>query len=129
MGDVIDHDESKEAFTLIAITGIKDPLRPGVPDAVKKCQEGGIIVRMVTGDHIETAKFIARDAGILTNPNQIAMTGPAFRVMSDAEKASTIPQLRVLARSSPMDKEILVRWLKEHVCQPVCFFHLRKSKI
>jgi calcium-translocating P-type ATPase len=115
VGDVIDHDESKEAFTLIAITGIKDPLRPGVNEAVKKCQEGGIIVRMVTGDHIETAKFIARDAHILTNPNQIAMTGPAFRVMSDAEKASIIPQLRVLARSSPMDKEILVRWLKEHV--------------
>jgi calcium-translocating P-type ATPase len=113
LGEVIDHDESQEAFTLLAITGIKDPLRPGVPSAVKKCQQAGIIVRMVTGDHIETAKFIARDAGILTSPSQIAMTGPDFRAMTDSEKAEIIPRLRVLARSSPLDKEILVRWLKE----------------
>ena len=50
--------------------------------------------------------------GILTNPRQIAMTGPDFRSMTEAEKAETIPRLRVLARSSPLDKEILVRWLK-----------------
>jgi Ca2+-transporting ATPase len=113
LGEVIDHDDAQEAFTLLAITGIKDPLRPGVPAAVKKCQNAGIIVRMVTGDHIETAKFIARDAGILTSPAQIAMTGPDFRAMTDSEKAEIIPRLRVLARSSPLDKEVLVRWLKE----------------
>lgn len=113
-GEVIDHDESVEAFVLMGITGIKDPLRPGVPEAVKRCQEAGIIVRMVTGDHIETAKFIARDAGILTSPHQVAMTGPDFRAMTDAEKDEVIPKLRVLARSSPLDKEILVRWLKAH---------------
>lgn len=113
-GEVIDHDENSESLVLLAITGIKDPLRPGVKEAVKSCQEAGIVVRMVTGDHIETAKFISRDAGILTSPNQLAITGPDFRAMTDAEKEEVIPRLRVLARSSPLDKETLVRWLKEH---------------
>ena len=110
--EILDHDESAEAFVLIGVAGIKDPLRPGVKEAVKKCQHAGIVVRMVTGDHLQTAKFIARECGILTNPSQIAITGPEFRAMTDAEKADVIPRMRVLARSSPLDKEILVRWLK-----------------
>jgi calcium-translocating P-type ATPase len=110
--EVLDHKASDESFTLLAITGIKDPLRDGVREAVRACQNAGIIVRMVTGDHIDTACFIARDAGILTSPDQAAVLGVDFRSMTDAEKAERIPNLRVLARSSPTDKEILVRWLK-----------------
>ena len=53
-------------LTLMAVTGIKDPCRPGVREAVEKCQRAGVKVRMVTGDNIFTAKAIAAECGILT---------------------------------------------------------------
>ena len=53
--------ESK--LVLDGIFGIKDPLRPDVKDAVAKCQTSGILVRMVTGDNVTTAKAIARECG------------------------------------------------------------------
>lgn len=53
-------------LTLIAIAGIKDPLRKEIPEAIKKCKAAGISVRMVTGDNINTAVAIAKDAGILS---------------------------------------------------------------
>eukprot|EP00455_Lapot_gusevi_P037054 TRINITY_DN4130_c0_g1_i9.p1 TRINITY_DN4130_c0_g1~~TRINITY_DN4130_c0_g1_i9.p1 ORF type:complete len:506 (+),score=209.48 TRINITY_DN4130_c0_g1_i9:176-1519(+) len=112
-GKPIDHDESQEAFTLIAIPGIQDPLREGVPEAVRRCQNAGIVVRMVTGDHPETARTIAREAGILSNPNQLVMIGPDFRALTDAERDELLPRMRVLARSSPQDKAVLVRWLRK----------------
>lgn len=52
-------------LTLIAIAGIKDPLRKEIPEAIKKCKSAGITVRMVTGDNMNTAIAIAKDAGIL----------------------------------------------------------------
>ena len=51
---------------LDALVGIADPLREDVIDAVATCQRAGIFVRMVTGDNLETARAIAREAGILT---------------------------------------------------------------
>lgn len=50
---------------LIGITGIQDPLREGVAEAIKKCHLAGINVRMVTGDNLITAQAIAKDCGIL----------------------------------------------------------------
>lgn len=52
-------------MTIVALVGIKDPLRNEIPDAVKICKNAGIIVRMVTGDNPETAIAIAKEAGIL----------------------------------------------------------------
>lgn len=52
-------------MTLICIAGIKDPLRKEIPEAIKKCRSAGITVRMVTGDNVNTAVAIAKDAGIL----------------------------------------------------------------
>jgi Ca2+ transporting ATPase len=49
------------------MVGIKDPLRDGIADAVKRCHEGGVIVRMVTGDNKNTAIAIAKEAGILNH--------------------------------------------------------------
>jgi len=70
---------------------------------------------MVTGDHLETAKYIARDAGILTADHHVAMTGAEFRVLLNSKEAeNVIPNLRVLARSKPEDKQVLVKWLKDH---------------
>jgi Ca2+-transporting ATPase len=49
----------------LGLAGIKDPLKKGIPEAVNKCKQAGIIVRMVTGDIKETAVAIAKDANII----------------------------------------------------------------
>ncbi len=99
-------------MVFVGMVGIKDPLRPGVPEAVRLCQKAGVVVRMVTGDNLMTAEAIARDCGIL-QPNSIVLEGPVFRNMSKAQQDEIIPRLHVLARSSPEDKRILVKRLKD----------------
>ncbi|KAF2788731.1 calcium-translocating P-type ATPase [Melanomma pulvis-pyrius CBS 109.77] len=99
-------------MVFLAVVGIQDPLRPSVRDAVKDCQHAGVYVRMVTGDNVMTAKAIAEDCGILV-PGGVVMEGPAFRKLSKKEMDAVIPKLCVLARSSPEDKRILVKRLKE----------------
>ena len=98
-------------MTFIGVVGIQDPLRDGVPHAVKQCQMAGIVVRMVTGDNLTTATAIATECGIKT-PDGIVMEGPKFRQLPDAELDRILPNLQVLARSSPEDKRILVARLK-----------------
>uniref|UniRef100_A0A915D7F1 P-type Ca(2+) transporter n=1 Tax=Ditylenchus dipsaci TaxID=166011 RepID=A0A915D7F1_9BILA len=105
-------------LTAIAITGIQDPVRPEVPDAIAKCQRAGITVRMVTGDNINTARSIATSCGIL-KPNEdfIALEGKDFNArirdengeVSQAKLDQIWPKLRVLARAQPTDKYILVK--------------------
>ncbi|CEG77142.1 Putative Calcium-translocating P-type ATPase, PMCA-type [Rhizopus microsporus] len=99
-------------LTLLGIVGIEDPLREGVTDAVAACQRAGVCVRMVTGDNMMTAKSIARQCGIYVN-GSIALDGSSFRKMSRQERQSILPQLRVLARSSPEDKRLLVNDLRQ----------------
>ncbi|KAG2453779.1 hypothetical protein HYH02_001989 [Chlamydomonas schloesseri] len=106
--DAVDRD-----LIAVAIVGIKDPVRKEVPDAVITCQKAGIVVRMVTGDNIHTAQHIARECGLLTDGDAIAMEGPVFRAMPAAELIPLLPRLRVLARSSPEDKLTLVSLLKK----------------
>ncbi|KAL5543642.1 hypothetical protein UlMin_007426 [Ulmus minor] len=100
-----------EDYTLIAVVGIKDPVRPGVKEAVQACLAAGITVRMVTGDNINTAKAIAKECGILTEDG-LAIEGPAFRNMSPDEMNELLPKLQVMARSMPLDKHTLVTVLK-----------------
>eukprot|EP01039_Chlorochromonas_danica_P006079 gene6079-6693_t len=102
-----DPEELECELVLDAILGIKDPLRPDVPEAVRQCQQAGIFVRMVTGDNIETAKAIAKECGILTEGG-LAMEGPDFRRLTPRQLDEILPRLQVLARSSPDDKHTLV---------------------
>ncbi|KZV47281.1 calcium-transporting ATPase 11, plasma membrane-type [Dorcoceras hygrometricum] len=108
------YDESilDDNYTLLAVIGIKDPVRPGVKEAVKTCLNAGIVVRMVTGDNIHTAKAIARECGILTDDG-IAIEGPDFREKSNQEMQEIIPKLQVMARSLPLDKHKLVTLLRK----------------
>ncbi|QIX01702.1 hypothetical protein AMS68_007219 [Peltaster fructicola] len=99
-------------MTFLGLFGIQDPLRPGVAESVQDCLLAGVFPRMVTGDNIVTAKAIAKECGILT-ANGAAIEGPVFRKMSKAEQLKLIPKLQVMARSSPDDKRILVKRLKE----------------
>jgi Ca2+-transporting ATPase len=113
------HDEAGEVpfeslaqdLTLIGITGIEDPLREGVRDAVTKCHRAGVTVKMCTGDNVLTARSIATQCGIFT-PGGIIMEGPVFRQLSQSDMIEIVPRLQVLARSSPEDKKVLVETLK-----------------
>lgn len=104
-------DIPESGYTLIAVVGIKDPLRPGVKEAVEICLAAGIIVRMVTGDNINTAKAIARECGILTEGG-LAIEGPDFRTKTTEELDEIAPRIQVMARSSPTDKYDLVKHLR-----------------
>ncbi|KAL6240788.1 plasma membrane calcium [Rhinocladiella similis] len=108
-----DFDDVFHDMTWIGVVGIHDPLREGVVEAVAQCQHSGVVVRMVTGDNVTTARAIALDCGILHSDEPSAvMEGPKFRQLSDKEMDAALPKLRVLARSSPEDKRILVSRLK-----------------
>jgi hypothetical protein len=95
-------------YTFYAMCGIEDPLRPEVKESVRVCQKAGIRVRMVTGDNRDTAEAIARQCGILTEGG-LVVEGPEFRRMSIAEVDALLPRLQVMARSSPDDKNWLVK--------------------
>jgi P-type Ca2+ transporter type 2C len=110
---VDDVDNFESDLTLDGLFGIIDPLRADVVDAVRTCQSAGVFVRMVTGDNIETAKAIATSCGILT-PGGIAMEGPEFRKLTPQQLDDILPNLQVLARSSPNDKYTLVCRLNGH---------------
>ena len=97
---------------LIGITGIEDPLREGVRDAVAKCNHAGVTVKMCTGDNVLTARSIATQCGIFTKGG-IIMEGPVFRRLNQLDRIEIVPRLQVLARSSPQDKKILVETLKK----------------
>ncbi|KAL4810503.1 hypothetical protein BDV18DRAFT_131132 [Aspergillus unguis] len=99
-------------MTWLGVMGIQDPLRPEVPAAIQRCNVAGVQVKMVTGDNINTATAIAESCGIKT-PDGIVMEGPKFRQLSEPEMDKVIPNLQVLARSSPEDKRILVARLKK----------------
>jgi Ca2+-transporting ATPase len=118
-GEVVFEDILRD-LVFLGLVGIRDPLREGAREAVQDCHKAGAVVRMVTGDNLLTAKAIAKECGILsstttaaTDESDLAMEGPDFRALSTEEKDRIIPRLKVLARSSPEDKRILVARLKE----------------
>jgi Ca2+-transporting ATPase len=90
--------------------GIRDEVRPDVPEAVRTCQKAGIKVKMVTGDSPVTATAIARETGILTDGN--VLTGSEFRYLPDKDRSVAAKVLEVLARSEPSDKLLLVETLQ-----------------
>lgn len=103
-------------LTWMGIVGIQDPVRRGVPEAVRDCGIASVNVKMVTGDNVETARAIAHECGILTEEDlkkkYAVMEGSEFRKLSDGERAGIVKDLHVLARSSPEDKRILVKALR-----------------
>lgn len=109
--DEVSYEDLAKDLTLVGITGIEDPLRPGVRDAVADCAKAGVCIKMCTGDNILTARSIALQCGIYS-AGGIIMEGPVFRHLSHKDKLDIVPRLQVLARSSPEDKKILVETLK-----------------
>ncbi len=134
--------EETEGLILVGIAGIKDVIRPEVPDSVAKCHGAGITVKMVTGDNLVTARAIAKECNIIhpdeedDDNNGRVMEGPAFYKLiggvhknevkegkeGDAPTETIIngenfdriyKRLAVLARSRPEDKYAMVTGLRE----------------
>jgi Ca2+-transporting ATPase len=108
-----DAENVEQDLTVIALVGIEDPLRPEVIEAIRKCDQAGVTVRMVTGDYLNTAKAIAKQCGIVKDDDAIVMRGEEFAAKSKSELIDILPKLRVLAMSSPRDKLRLVSLLME----------------
>ncbi|TVU15854.1 hypothetical protein EJB05_39395 [Eragrostis curvula] len=105
----------EDNLIMLGIVGIKDPCRPGVRESVGLCTAAGIKVRMVTGDNIQTARAIALECGILSDPNvsePVIIEGKTFRALSDLEREEVAGKISVMGRSSPNDKLLLVKALR-----------------
>ncbi|KAK9218411.1 hypothetical protein WN943_007048 [Citrus x changshan-huyou] len=105
-------------LTLLGLVGLKDPCRPGVRAAVECCRNAGVNVKMVTGDNVHTARAIAIECGILNpdvglNNDDAVIEGVKFRSLSAEERVAKIESIRVMARSSPLDKLLMVQSLKQ----------------
>lgn len=87
-------EDIETGLTFIALVAIKDPLRKEIPGAVSMCQKAGLVIRMVTGDNILTATKIAKECNIFFGDG-VAIEGPTFRALSDAEKLELLPRLQV----------------------------------
>jgi len=98
-------------LTLLAIFGLTDPVREDVPEALAICRAAGIEVKMVTGDHVRTATAVGERIGLL-EPGKAVLEGEAFERLSDEDAAALLADLRILARSRPLDKERIVRLLQ-----------------
>jgi Ca2+-transporting ATPase len=105
-------EEAESDLTLLAILSIRDSLRKHTERSIASCQQAGIRVIMITGDHLLTATAIAQECNLLAN-EKIAITGAQLRKMLPSQLAEVMPTIAVVARSTPMDKHMLVTALKE----------------
>lgn len=106
-------DTINEDVVLVGFVGIRDDVRPEAKKAIEEVQGAGIQTVMITGDRKETAIAIARDAGLLKNDSDIAITSEELNSMSDDEVKSKLRDIRVIARALPTDKSRMVRLCQE----------------
>ncbi len=102
-----------EDIVIIGLVGIRDDVRPEAKEAIQEVQNAGIQVVMITGDRLETAQAIAKDAGLLTSDADRIISSAELNQMTDEEVKKIIPNIRVIARALPTDKSRMVRLCQE----------------
>ncbi len=106
-------EELEKDLCYIGLTGMIDPVRPEVVDAIKECREAGIRPIMITGDHKDTAVAIAKQLGIIENADS-AITGAQLDKISDEQLDTDIEKYSVYARVQPEHKVRIVKaWKKK----------------
>jgi Ca2+-transporting ATPase len=95
-------DDAEQGLTLLGLVGMIDPPRPEAQAAVRECEEAGIRVIMITGDHPLTAKAVAEELGLSKHGRVV--TGPELEAMSDEELNRAVESVEVCARVSPAHK-------------------------
>lgn len=103
-----DSNVLEQNLCYLGLTGMIDPIRPEVKDAIEECRSAGIRPIMITGDHRDTAIAIAMQLGIITDSTQ-AITGAELNDISDAELMDRIEQFSVYARVQPEHKVRIVK--------------------
>ncbi len=101
-------EEIEKDLIFVGLVGMIDPPREGVKEAVATCRKAGIKTVMITGDHITTAKAIAKELGIL-KPQDIAITGNELDQIPQIKLEKEIMKYSVFARVSPEHKVRIVK--------------------
>jgi Ca2+-transporting ATPase len=98
----------------VGLVGLIDPPRPEARDAVARCYQAGIRVIMVTGDHPDTARAVAREVGLISGKNNDhrVLSGYDLNIMGDQELHEALKEVVVFARVAPDHKLRLVDLLK-----------------
>ncbi len=108
----LEHEHVAAELTFLGLQGKLDPPRPEASAAVAKCRTAGIRVKMITGDHVLTAKAIAAQIGLETGAEVVALTGRDLEKLSDDELADAAERASVFARVAPEQKLRLVKALQ-----------------
>ncbi len=106
----IDHSDIHNGIVFLGLAGIIDPPREEVIEAIEKCKKAGITVKMITGDHVDTARTIAKELGI--GDGSKALQGKDLEIMTDGEMQKAVMTCDVFARTSPEHKLRLVKALQ-----------------
>ena len=105
--------KEESSFILLGFIFLKDNIRVEAKEGIKRIKNAGIQVVMVTGDAKNTAVSIARELKIINEPTDKVLTSDEFNNMTDEEVKMILPNLKVLSRSLPQDKNRLVRLAQE----------------
>ncbi|WP_306301290.1 HAD-IC family P-type ATPase [Thalassobacillus sp. C254] len=108
---VITHADLEEGIVMVGLAGIIDPPREEAIEAIKECKKAGITVKMITGDHKDTAMAIGMQMGL--GDGELALEGKEIDSLSDEELADTVLTYDIFARTSPENKLRLVKALQE----------------
>jgi calcium-translocating P-type ATPase len=106
-------DKVNEDIVIIGLVAIRDDVRKEAKEAIRQVQEAGVQVVMITGDRLETAVAIAKDAGLVQSDKDLVLTSAQLNEMSDAEVKKNIRSIRVIARTLPTDKSRMVKLCQE----------------
>jgi len=110
--DGLEHKHVAGELTFLGLQGKLDPPRPEVIKAVAKCRAAGIQVKMITGDHVLTAKAIAAQIGLESGAAIVGLTGRDLEALNDEEMADAAEHATVFARVAPEQKLRLVQALQ-----------------
>ena len=105
-------DATENSLTFLGLAGLIDPPRAGVLEAVRVCQQAGIVPVMITGDHPATALAIARRLEITSGDARV-ITGPGLAAMPERELEEQVKRTRVYARVDPAQKLRIVEALQK----------------
>lgn len=108
----VEHEDIETGLMLLGLQGMIDPPRSEAIAAIYACQQAGIQVKMITGDHVTTAKAIARRMGLRKHKKVLAFTGAELAQMNNSELANAVEDGVVFARVAPEQKLRLVEALQ-----------------
>ncbi len=101
-------------LVFVGLVGMIDPPREEIKHSLASCEEAGIKVMIITGDHAATTKAIAKKVGLIKEgDNSEILTGPQIESMSDEALEKVIHKVKIIARALPMQKLRIVKALRK----------------